>query len=128
MAWKTRKNRKNRGGGLAKLFGKKKAPLASENSVEVVTGNNLISYGRKGSQENFITMKKKKAAVAKMVRNHVAKLKSLSNATRNNSLRLMNNTAREKATILLSFPTFNSLSNDQVVELYVTGKVRSKSA
>ena len=40
---------------------------------------------------------------------------------------LMNDVAREKAKILLSFPSFNSLSNDQVVELYTTGKVRSKS-
>lgn len=87
----------------------------------------MIQYGRKSSEENFITMKKKKAVVAKIVRNHVAKLKALSNNIRNESMGLMNDDAREKTKTLLNFPSFNSLSNDQIVELYQTGKVRSKS-
>lgn len=125
MAWKTRKNR---GGSLANLFRKKTAPLSSQtNSINKTVKNNSISYGRKGSETNFIAIKKKKAMVAKMVRNHVAKLKSLNEKTRNESMMLMNDAAREKAKILLGFPTFNSLSNDQVVELYTTGKVRSQS-
>lgn len=125
MAWKTRKNR---GGGLASLFSKKKTPLASQsNSINKTLKNNTVTYGRKGSQENFISLKKKKSIVAKMVRNHVARLKSLNEKTRNDSLMLMNDDAREKAKILLGFPSFNSLSNDQVVELYTTGKVRSQS-
>ena len=127
MAWKTRKQR---GGSLARLFGAKK-PLSQtqrNSSMNVALGNNLHSYGRKGSEANFISLKKKKSMVAKMVRNHVTKLKSLSNTVRNDSLRLMNETSREKAKALLTFPKFNSLSNDQVVELYTTGKVRSASA
>ena len=120
--------RKRRGGSLANLFRKKKAPLASQtNKVGMKTGNNLISYKRAQSEANFITMKKKKAMVAKMLRNHVAKLKSVSNNVRKNSLMLMNDTLREKTQMLLNQPNINSLSNDQVVELYTTGKVRSKS-
>ena len=117
-----------RGGSLANLFRKKKAPLASQtNTVQVKTGNNTISYKRAQSQANFITMKKKKAMVAKMLRNHVAKLKSVSNNVRKDSIMLMNDTLREKTQILMNYPNINSLSNDQLVELYTTGKVRSKS-
>ncbi len=120
--------RKRRGGSLANLFRKKKTPLASQtNEVEIKTGNNLISYKRTQSEANFITMKKKKAMVAKMLRNHVARLKSASNAVRKESLNLMNNTLKEKTKTLMNYPGLNSLSNDQVVELYQTGKVRSKS-
>ena len=123
MVWKTRKNR---GGSLAKLFTKKK-PLSSQLQNSTVVSNNSIYYTRTVNQGNFISMKKKKAVVANMVRTHVAKLKSLNTTTRNESMRLMNDDAREKARTLLTFPSFNSLSNDQVVELYQTGKVRSKS-
>lgn len=128
MAWKTRKNRRQRGGSLAKLFSKKKnAPLASKNTVETTLANNVVTYQRKGSEANFVTMKKKKANVASKLRNHVKKLKSVSPETRNESFKLMNATLRDKMKTLLNFPSFNSLNNDQVVELYTTGKVRSKS-
>lgn len=126
------KTRKQRGRGLANLF-RKKAPLSS---VPVTTpGNyvvennsvNIVSYKKKQNLGNFITMKQKKSQVAKFLRNHIKKLKSLPNNVRNESFRLMNNTVRNKTRKLYNYPNVSSLSNDQLIELYTIGKVRSLS-
>ena len=119
------KTRKQRGRGLANLF-RKKAPLSSS-AVNVNRQNNSITYKRKGSLTNFLNLKKRKAFAAKTIRNHVQKLKSVSNNVRASALSMMNANTRAKTQQLLNVKNFNSLSNDQVLELYNIGKLRSLS-
>lgn len=124
------KPRKQRGGSLASLFTKpKKAPVTTNQSplLQTTKNNNSVMYGRKQSLANFVTMKQKKAEAAKRIRNHVQRLKSSSNTVRNASLRLMNANMRNKTRKVLNYKNLNSLSNDQLLELYQTGKVRSLS-
>lgn len=126
------KTRKQRGSGLANLFRKRK-PLSSVpttvGAIEVETprNNTIVSYKRKGSLTNFTDIKQRKAFAAKAIRNHVRTLKSKPNAVRNEALRLMNNATRNKTRKLLNAKNLNTLTNDQVLELYNIGKVRSSS-
>lgn len=130
MAWKTRKQR---GRGLANFFKKKKAPLSSQgntsssNSVQMTQSSNVVNFKRKMTEGNFITMKQKKTALAKMIRSHVQRMKNVSPEVRNDALKLMNNDMRNKTRKLLNYPSYNSLSNDQIIELFQTGKIRSSS-
>lgn len=135
MVWKTRKNTRRqrktqRGGSLLNLF-KKKTPVTTTATatanVTPVSSNNAVSYTRKGSEENFISIKKRKAFAAKSIRNHVKKIKNLSNEIRVNALKLMNDSTRSKIQPLLNYKNLNSLSNDNLIEFYSTGKVRSSS-
>jgi hypothetical protein len=128
MARKTRKQR-GRGRGLANLF-RKKTPLTSQASVATVAVNktgNAVSYTRKASLNSFVNLKKRKAIVAKGIRNHIRQLKALDNDVRTQALSFMNANARMKDELLLNQPNLNSLSDDQLLELYQTGKVRSLS-
>lgn len=126
------KTRKQRGRGLANLFRKRK-PLSSVPvstgmiEVETPTNNTIVSYKRKGSLTDFTDIKQRKAFAAKAIRNHIRTLKSKSNNVRNEALRLMNNTMRNKTRKLLNAKNLNTLTNDQVLELYQIGKVRSTS-
>lgn len=127
------KTRKQRGGSLANtfasLFSKKKGPVTTNTSESIQTtkNNTTVMYGRKQNLQTFVKTKQKKANLAKRLRNHTNRLKGLSNAVRNESLRLMNNNLRNKTRKLLNFKNINALSNDQIIELYTTGKVRSLS-
>lgn len=125
MAWKTRKNRKQTGSGWLNYF-RKKNVITTNNTVPLVT-NNSVAYTRKGSIGNFVDMKKRKAFAAKSIRNHLKRLKNTSNEVRSNALKLMNNTTRSKIQPMLNYKNLNSLSNDQIVEFYITGKARSAS-
>lgn len=126
------KTRKQRGRGLANLFRKRK-PLSSVPvatgviELETPTNNTIVSYKRKGSLTDFTNIKQRKAFAAKAIRNHIRTLKSKSNNVRNEALRLMNNTMRNKTRKLLNAKNLNTLTNDQVLELYQIGKVRSSS-
>ncbi len=128
MSWKTRKQR---GGSLASLFKKKKTPLSSQANTSgnstVEKNTSVVSFKRKQNLANFITLKQKKAALAKMIRAHIQRIKNLNNSTRKQALELMNGDMRNKTRTLLNHPTYNSLSNDQLIEIYQTGKVRSTS-
>ena len=135
MVWKTRKNTRRqrqrktqRGGSLLNLL-KKKTPVTTTATTNItpVSSTNAVSYTRKGSEENFISIKKRKAFAAKSIRNHVKKIKNLSNEIRVNALKLMNDSTRSKIQPLLNYKNLNSLSNDNLIEFYSTGKVRSSS-
>lgn len=122
------KTRKQRGGSLASFFKKnKKTPVSSASNIQTTKNNTTVMYGRKQSLANFVTLKQKKADLAKRLRNHAKRLQSVSNAVRNESLRLMNANMRNKTQKLINYKNLNSLSNDQLIELYQTGKVRSLS-
>ena len=69
----------------------------------------------------------KQKEFAKVLRNHMTRIKSINEETRQQSLNLMNTNTRQKMQTLLDYPDLNSLSDMQLVELYKTGKVRSKS-
>lgn len=125
MAWKTRKQRGS--GWLNRFMKKKNTPVTSTTNVTPLLTNNSVSYTRRGSEANFVTMKKRKAFAAKTIRNHVKKLKNLPNNVRAESFKLMNDDVRNKTKTLVNYKNLNSLSNDQVIELYTTGKVRSAS-
>ncbi len=84
-------------------------------------------YGRSAKLNNWVTQKQKKANAARKIRNHVQKMKSVSNATRNAALQMMNANMRNRTRKLLNYKNLNALSNDQLLELYQLGKVRSKS-
>ncbi len=126
------RTRKQRGGSFANLFRKKKTPVSSQptNSTPLLTekkNNGTVMYGRRMSENTFVAQKQKKAEAAKRIRNHIKKLKNVNNATRNAALKMMNNNARNKTRKLLNHKNFNSLTNDQVIELFTTGKIRSLS-
>lgn len=130
MVSKTRKHRQS-GGSLASLFQKKKplstVPTVTAIEVEKTPNNTIVSYKRKGSLANFADIKQRKAFAAKTIRNHIRTLKSKPNAIRNEALRLMNNNIRNKTRRLLNSKNLNTLTNDQVLELYHVGKIRSAS-
>jgi CRISPR/Cas system-associated endonuclease Cas1 len=126
------RSRKQRGGSLASLFTKKKTPVSSmtTNSTPLLSetkSNGTVMYGRRMSQNTFIQQKQKKAQAAKKIRNHMKKIKNANNATRNMALKMMNNNMRNKTRKMLNQKNLNSLTNDQIIELYTTGKVRSLS-
>ena len=122
------KTRKQRAGSLASFFKRnKKAPVSTASNMKTTKNNTTVMYGRKQSLANFVTLKQKKADMAKKLRNHAKHLKTISNATRNEALRLMNTNMRNKTRTLINYKNLNSLSNDQLIELYTTGKVRSLS-
>ena len=65
MAWKTRKNTRRqrktqRGGSLLNLLKKKTPVTTTTANVTPVSSKNAVSYTRKGSEENFISIKKRK--------------------------------------------------------------------
>jgi hypothetical protein len=126
------RSRKQRGGSLANLFRKKKMPISSQaaNSQPLLTetkANGTVMYGRRMSEGTFVEQKQKKAEAAKKIRNHIKKIKNANNATRNMALKIMNNSMRNKTRKMLNHRNLNSLTNDQILELYTTGKVRSLS-
>ena len=132
MAWKTRKNTRRqrktqRGGSLLNLLKKKTPVTTTTANVTPVSSKNAVSYTRKGSEENFISIKKRKAFAAKSIRNHVKKITNLSNEVRADALKLMNNSTRSKIQPLLNYKNLNSLSDDKLIEFYSTGKARSSS-
>lgn len=122
------KTRKQRGGSLASFF-KKKTPVTTNTTplIQTTRNNSTVMYGRKQSLANFVTLKQKKADLAKRLRNHVKRLKAVSNTVRNESYKLMNANMRNKTKTLVNYKNLNALSNDQLIELYQTGKVRSSS-
>jgi hypothetical protein len=124
------KTRKQRGGSLASLF-KKKTPVSTTNNktplITASKNNTSVSYGRTAALNNWVAKKQKKAEAARMIRNHIRKLKGVNNATRNTALKMMNANMRNRTRKLLNYKNFNTLSNDQVFELYQLGKVRSTS-
>lgn len=126
--WKTRKQ-KQRGGSLTNFFKKKKTPVSTNTTplLSTTKNNSGITYGRTISRENFVAKKQKTANAAKKLRAHIQRMKAVSNNVRNQSLKMMNNNMRNRTRKLLNYKNLNSLSNDQVVELYTTGKVRSLS-
>lgn len=122
------RTRKQRGGSLASLFGRKKTPVSSQQQplLAETKANGTVMYGRRMSENTFVAQRQKKAEAAKKIREHFKKLKNANNATRNMALQMMNNNVRNKTRKMLN-QNLNSLSNDQVLELYATGKVRSLS-
>ena len=76
---------------------------------------------------NGVAKKQKKAEAARKLRNHIRKIKNANNATRNMALKMMNANMRNRTRKLLNYKNLNSLSNDQILELYQLGKVRSIS-
>jgi hypothetical protein len=125
------KTRKHRGGNglLERLgFGKK-----SPHSTEPTNSNPLNRIPTAGRTMSINAFKKgrllnqKQKEFAKVLRNHMTRIKSINEETRKESLNLMNVNTRQKMQTLLDYPDLNSLSDMQLVELYKTGKVRSKS-
>jgi hypothetical protein len=108
---------------------RKKSPLSTEptNSNPL---NRIPTAGRTDPKEVFIKgriINQKQKEFAKVLRNHMTRIKSINEETRQQSLNLMNTNTRQKMQTLLDYPDLNSLSDMQLVELYKTGKVRSKS-
>ncbi len=123
------RSRKQKGGSLASLFTKKKTPVTANSTplLSETKSNGTVMYGRRMSENSFIQQKQKKAQAAKKIRNHMKKIKNANNATRNMALKMMNNNMRNKTRKMLNQKNLNSLTNDQIIELYTTGKVRSLS-
>jgi hypothetical protein len=125
------KTRKHRGGNsfLERLGFGKKSPLITEptNSNPL---NRIPTAGRTMSINAFKKgrlLNQKQKEFAKVLRNHMTRIKSINEETRKESLNLMNVNTRQKMQTLLDYPDLNSLSDMQLVELYKTGKLRSKS-
>lgn len=114
------------------FFRKKKAPLASQGNsntgtLKVNKKNNTVSYSRQINLNKFVTLKQRKAEAAKKIRNQVKRLKNVSNDVREEAFRLMPTNMRNSTRRVYNYKNVNSLSNDQIVNLYTIGKVRSVS-
>ena len=120
--------RKKRGGALFNFL-KKKAPVTA-NTTPLITAtknNSTVMYGRSASLNNWVTKKQKKAEAARKIRNQVKTFKAASPSVMNNAYKLMDNASRNRTKRLMNYKNINSLSNDQLLNLYFTGKVRSAS-
>lgn len=134
---KALKTRKQKGGNsflkhlvLSLGLTPKTSPLSSDTKINASSVNGLPTAGRKMSKKAFIESRiinEKQKEFAKVLRNHMTRIKSINEETRQQSLNLMNTNTRQKMQTLLDYPDLNSLSDMQLVELYKTGKVRSKS-
>ena len=129
---KTRKNRqRQRGGSLVNFFKKKKTPLASQgngnSTIKTNKSNNTVSYSRKVNLDKFVSIKQRKAEAAKQIREQMKRLKNVSNSVREEAFRLMPNNMRNMTRRVYNYKNANTLTNDQLVELYETGNVRSLS-
>ncbi len=126
------KTRKQRGGSLFNFFTKKSTPVSTTitNKTPLITttkNNSSVMYGRSTAMNNWVAKKQKKAEAARKLRNHIRKMKSTNNATRNMALKMMNANMRNRTRKVLNYKNLNTLSNDQLLELYQLGKVRSTS-
>ena len=122
------KTRKHRGGSFASLFQKKKAPVTTANASSTKAQNDSsVMYGRKNTLNEWVAKKQKKANTAKKIREHVNLLKSKSPSTLDEAYKLMNNETRDRTKRMMDYKNINALSDDQLLELYYLGKIRSAS-
>ena len=122
------RTRKHRGGSLASLFQKKKAPVTTANSSIATTQNDsTVMYGRKEGLNEWAAKKQKKANAAKKIRDYVALLKTKPSETIEESYKHMDNETKDRTKRLINYKNITALSNDQLLELYYLGKVRSGS-
>lgn len=120
------KTRKHKGGSLASLFQRKKAPLTTP-LLTTTKNDNSVMYGRKDNLTEWVAKKQKKANVAKKLRTYAKTLKGKSSDVLNQAYSLMNNETRNRTKRLAEYANINALSDEQLLELYYSGKVRSAS-
>jgi hypothetical protein len=120
------KTRKHKGGSLASLFQRKKTPLTTP-LLTTAKNDSSVMYGRKDNLSEWVAKKQKKSNVAKKLRTYAKTLKGKSSEVLNQAYSLMNNETRNRTKRLAEYANINALSDEQLLELYYSGKVRSAS-
>jgi hypothetical protein len=132
------KTRKHRGGdGILERLGlKKKSPLSTtgptpsaNNMANNVQMMNLASIGVKHSD---LLKVEKTTQIAKKIRNHATKYENASQNVKQSVMNILNKEGRreekQKLLQIVDYPGWKSLSDKQLLELYLFGKPRSSSA
>ena len=129
---KALKTRKQKGGNkLTELLGltRKTTPLTSQ-ANNTTSLNRIPTAGRTASKEAFIENRKRAEKLkekVKAMRNMINSLRKKSENHRSKVLATMSPNDKARIEWLVSYPNFESLTDDQVVEYFKTGKIRSLS-
>ena len=134
---KALKTRKQRGGvGLLERLGlKKKSPLSTAGPVssENNMANNLhmVNLASLGIKQSDLMKVEKTTQVAKKIREHASKYANARENVKQSVMKILNNEGRteekQKLLQITEYPGWKSLSDKQLLELYLFGKPRSSS-
>ncbi len=133
---KALKTRKQRGGeGLLERLGlKKKSPLSTAGPDSSRNNNNLqmVNLTTLGIKQSDLMKVEKTTQVAKKIREHASKYANASENVKQSVMKILNNQGRteekQKLLQITEYPGWKSLSDKQLLELYLFGKPRSSSA
>lgn len=134
---KALRTRKHRGGnGLFERLGLKKAsPFKGPGPASMPTsnGNNMtmMNLGSIGVKHSDLLKKEKITQHAKKIREYVARFRNANQSVKQEALALLNKQGlqkeKEKLVQMAEYPGWNSLSDKEVLEVYIFGKPRSSS-